>query len=53
MQHAEALGDDGSGGVRVGQGTEGAGGDDGEEHDSAEPEDDEQQNDGADGGLHI
>ena len=53
MEDAQAFGDDGSGGVRVRDGAECAGGDDGKEEDSAEPEDDEEEDDCADGRSHV
>jgi len=53
MQDVEAFGDDGAGGVRVGDGAERGPGGDGEEEEPAKPNDEGEPDDGAEQSLHA
>jgi hypothetical protein len=53
MEDVEAFGDDGAGGVGVGDGAERCPGGNGKEEESAEPEDEREPDDGAEQGFHA
>jgi hypothetical protein len=53
MEDRETLGDDGAGGVGIGDGAECGPGGDGEEEESAEPDDESEPDEGAEQGFHA